>query len=323
MSHTRGQLLPAVPPCPRPGRRLLVTGARGFIGTALVSRLVAAGHEVHATTRHDTAAGDDRAVRWWPVDLTADAETDRVVHGARPDVVIHLAGRASGRRDLEAVGPMVRDNVLSTTTVMSAVARHAPHARTVVAGSIEEPRSIAAGRGAHSPYAAAKAAGTIYATLYRDLWELDVVVLRPAMVYGPGDHHGSRLIPHVVDSLLAGVPPRIGSGDRAIDWVYVDDVVDAFVAAAGADAAGGGIVDVGSGRAVTIRDTVERVTAQIGTAVRPRFGALPDRALDRAHIADPVPARELLGWSATTPLDDGLRATIDWFRHRTALAAGL
>lgn len=260
-------------------------------------------------------------MHWWHVDLADDVRTGRVVRNTRPDVVIHLASQAGGQRDLEAVGPMVRDNVLTSINVMSAVARHAPRARIVAAGSIEEPRSVELGRGAHSPYSASKAASTIYATLYRDLWHLDIVVLRVATVYGPGDHHADRLIPHVVTSLLGGAAPRLGSGHRALDWVYIDDVVEAFLAAGAAESAGGEIVDIGSGRALTICETVERVIAEIGTTVRPRFGARPDRAQERDHIADPAPARAFLGWTATTHLADGLRETVDWFQRRPVAAS--
>lgn len=145
-----------------------------------------------------------------------------VVAAAEPDVVIRLASRATGDRTVEAVAPMVRDNLLSAVNVTSAVVASVPCTRVVLAGSVEEPRSVVPGRGAHLLYAAAKAAGTTYATLFRDHWQLPVTVLRLAMVYGPGGPNHGRLLPHVVRSLVDGTAPQVGSGRREIDRIYID-----------------------------------------------------------------------------------------------------
>lgn len=300
-------------------RRFLVTGAGGFIGSHVVARLVAKGNEVHAVTRSGGVRG--RGCRWWQLDLGDVAATEGVVAAVEPDVVIHLASRATGDRMMEAVAPMVRDNLLSAVNVMSAALASVPRARVVLAGSVEEPRSVVPGRGAVSPYAAAKAAGTTYATLFRDLWQLPVTVLRLAMVYGPGDPNHRRLLPHVARSLVDGAAPQLGSGRRAIDWVYIDDVVDAFVAASTSRQAIGAVIDIGSGVPVTIKDTVERALDIAGSDISPDFGAVPDRAQERAHIADTGRARELLGWEPRVPLDEGLRRTIAHYRH-PAVASG-
>ena len=307
---------PVPAPRSRPVQRFLVTGARGFIGSRLVARLVADGHEVHAITR--SGAPSASASRWWQVDLADAAATAHVVSAVRPDVVFHLASQACGARRLDAVVPMIRDNLLSSVSLMSAVAACAPSASLIIAGSVEEPRSVAPGHGAHSPYAAAKAASTTYATLFRDLWQLPITVLRLAMVYGPGDPNAERLLPHVVNGLLCGTPPRLSSGSRGIDWLYIDDAVDAFVAASTSPGATGAVIDIGSGTALTIRETVERVVAFAGSAVSPLFGAVADRAQDRTHVADIGPARELLGWQARVCLDEGLRRTIAWYQQPAA-----
>jgi hypothetical protein len=109
------------------------------------------------------------------------------------------------------------------------------------------------------------------------------------MVYGPGDHHDNRLIPYVVDSLLSGVEPALGSGRRRVDWVYIDEVVEALLAAAIEPAATGRVVDIGSGCPVSIRDTV---TLIIDDRVERAAGVrrLPDRSGDRDRVADPGPA---------------------------------
>lgn len=289
--------------------RYLVTGGRGFIGRHVIRHLAAQGADVHATTR--TQPHEQAGVRWWCVDLTDARATNVVMQQVRPDVVIHLASRAEGARSLSLVVPMLNDNVMSAVNVMSAAA-DVPGCRVVLAGSLEEHSDLEPGSGARSPYSASKIAATTYATMFRDLVQLPVVVLRLGMVYGPDDPHTTRLVPYVVDSLLHGVAPSVSSGVRRIDWVYVDDVVDALLAAAVEPAALGRVLDIGTGDLATIRDAVSLIADVLGTRVAPRFGQLPDRPGDRDLVADPAPALRYLGWCARTSLRAGVERTVDW-----------
>ena len=136
------------------------------------------------------------------------------------------------------------------------------------------------------------------------------------MVYGPGQQDRTKLVPYVISSLLRGEGPRLSSGRREVDWVYVDDVVAAFVAAAEAEKAPGSTLDIGSGELVSIRSLVEQIAALVGGDVRPVFGALPDRPGERPRDAEVQPSRETIGWEPSTPLDVGLARTIEWFRAR-------
>jgi UDP-glucose 4-epimerase len=138
-------------------------------------------------------------------------------------------------------------------------------------------------------------------------------VLRVAMVYGPGQPDTTKLVPYTALELLGGREPQLSSGTRLVDWVYVADVVDAFLAAAQRERAPGRVLDIGSGAQVSIRDTVELLAELVGGHAKPRFGAIADRPMDDPQLADPQPAEEVLGWRATTSLTDGLRATVRWY----------
>ena len=294
-----------------PARRYLVTGGRGFIGRHLLARLVAQGAEVHATTRSATPPADPH-VRWWRVDLADAVATEELVTRLRPDVVVHLAARADGTRRLDAVVPILTDTLLSTVSVLAAAAR-LPECKVVLAGSVEDGGHQP---DVHSPYAASKAAAATYATLFHGLWQLDVTVLRLAMVYGPDDPNAHRLIPSVVAAFADGRRPAVSSGTRRIDWVYVEDVVDAFLAAADGEP---GVFDIGSGTLVSIRATVRLVAAAMGTAIAPAFGVVGDRPLERELRADPEPARASLGWRPTVGLAEGIARTV--VAHPTPLPA--
>jgi UDP-glucose 4-epimerase len=300
-----------------PGSTVLVTGAHGFIGLHLVERLVELGADVHAVSRR-AQAHPATAATSWQVDLADAAATDHLVRAVRPDVVFHLAGEASGSREVQSVPRTFASNLASTVNLLTA-ATEVGRPRIVLAGSAEEPRAGEAQTGALSPYAVSKWASAAYAHAFHDLWSLPTVVLRVAMVYGPGRQNEAKLVPYVIKSLLEGRAPELTSGTRQIDWVYVDDVVDAFLAAAGVASVEGRSLDIGSGEQVDIRQTVTMLQQIIGTDVPAHFGGISDRKFDRPCVADVSESGPLLGWQARVGLSDGLTRTVAWFRERRAV----
>jgi UDP-glucose 4-epimerase len=300
----------------RARRRVLVTGAAGFVGGRLAARLVAAGHDVHGTLRPAGRAASPAGVGLHVVDLTDADAVDRLVGKIRPEWVFHLAARVTGERGLEHARALVLDNLAQTLHVVTALGR-AGCERLVVAGSMEEP---GAGEPATatpgSPYAAAKWAGSGIARLGHALYGVPAVVARLSMVYGPGQRDTTKLVPFVITSLLRGDSPPFSSGARAVDWVHVDDVTRGLEAAAACPGLEGRTVELGSGRLVTIREVVERIFGLMGVAGSPRWRALPDRPLERPVVADVAASRALIGWAPGMTLEAGLAETIAW--HRAA-----
>jgi nucleoside-diphosphate-sugar epimerase len=158
--------------------------------------------------------------------------------------------------------------------------------------------------------------------MFHALYSLPVVHLRVFMVYGPGPQDVSKLVPYVIRCLLRGEPAELSSGTREIDWIYIDDVVDAFVAASTSVPAVGSAIDIGSGGLVTIRSLVAQLALLVDSSAAPQFGARADRPMEVLRVADLAPARDLLGWTPATHLNAGLRRTVDWFRdHRHSQVA--
>lgn len=290
------------------GRRALVTGASGFIGTHLLDSLRSAGAEIHAVSRQ--AATSDEHVAWHQLDLVDPDAVARLVGAVRPDVAFHLAGDSRAAREVELVTPTFQANVASTVNLLEALAEHGAE-RVVLAGSLEEPDP---GEPPSSPYAASKLAARSYAELFGAVVALPVVVLRVFMVYGPRQRDLRKLVPYVILSLLRGEAPELTSGSREIDWVYVEDVADAFLAAAVADDPTRASVDVGSGTTRSIRSLVERLAELVDPAIVPAFGAIDDRPREQIRAADVDAAAEALAWRPRVDLDEGLRRTIAWYQ---------
>jgi nucleoside-diphosphate-sugar epimerase len=294
-------------------KRVLVIGAHGFIGKPLVEALHGRGAEVHAVSRGDLATTPSGAT-WWKADVASPGAVERVVDETQPHVVYHLATAGGGSRELDRVRPTFRDDVTTTVALLLALAERGVE-RLVLTGSMEEPSEPDAVPS--SPYAAAKWAACGYARMFHALYDLPVVILRPFMTYGPGQKP-FKLIPYVISSLQRGEVPRVGTGSRPVDWVYLDDMVDAFVRAGHVSGVVGETLELGSGQLTTVREVVELLYSIMAADGEPAFGSAPDRSLEVVRAAATIEAARILGWRATTPLQDGLRKTVEWYRRQPA-----
>jgi UDP-glucose 4-epimerase len=290
---------------------VLVTGANGFIGRALVRRLVRDGYSTVCTARGPNDHLPE-AASWERGDLVDGAFVDRLVGDVRPAIVFHLASRVSGSRALDVVLPTLADNLTASVNVLRAVTEVGCD-RVVLIGSGDEPRGDKAPA---SPYAATKWAVGGYARMFHALYGTPVAIARPFMVYGPDQPDTAKLVPYVVTSLLRGEAPVLSSGRRLCDWIYIDDVVEALLAVATVPACIGRVSDVGTGRLHTVRHVVETVSALVGGDVDPVFGGAPDRPLETEAKADVAETTRVCGWAPSTPLQDGLERTVAWFASR-------
>jgi UDP-glucose 4-epimerase len=296
------------------GQRILVTGASGFIGSHLCRRLLGYGAELHCVSRDDRRRSD-AGRRWWCADLADTAAVREIVSAIQPDTVFHLASEVDGARGVQLVIPTLRSNLLSTVNVLTAMAERGCSS-LVLAGSMEDAGAMESVATPCSPYAAAKWASAGYARMFHALYGLPAVVLRIFMVYGPGQVDIRKLIPHVTLALLRGEAPKLTSGRRPVDWIFVEDVVDGLIAASTAENVSGATLDIGTGALVTVREVAETLARIVNPSIAPIFGAIEDRPLETMRAADASATEMMVGWKPRTPLLEGLEKTVTWYRQR-------
>ncbi len=306
--------------------RVLVTGGAGFIGSVLVDRLLAEGHAVDVVDDLSTGSLSNLAaarasggeLRFHQLDIRAPELVDLAVR-RRPEVVFHLAAQSSVASSVDRPVFDAEVNVIGSLRVLEG-ARAAACRKVVYAASggtlYGEPDAselpVAESRVASplSPYGASKAAVIGYLAAYRHLHGLDFTALALANVYGPRqDPHGEAgVVARFAACAAHGRECVIdGDGEQTRDFVYVDDVVDAFSRAASRGA--GLVVNIGTGVEVSIARLHATVAAAGRSERAPRHG--PARQGDvRRSALDPTRARIHLGWAPWTSLEDGVEAVL-------------
>ena len=215
--------------------------------------------------------------------------------------------------------PALTGNLTTTVNVLLAVVETGCE-RLVMTGSQEEPdpgEACATAFVPPSPYAAAKFAGSAYARMFRALYDCPVAIGRIFMGYGPGQRDLKKLLPYAILSLLRGEAPRMGTGSRPLDWIYVEDILDGLLLLSESPQAIDHAVDLGTGVTHTARQAVETVARIMGSPVAPRVGEVPDRQLERVRVANVEATKATLGWTPAVDFREGLRRTVAWYRERS------
>jgi len=319
------------------GRRVLVTGADGFIGSHLVEALLAAGCDVRAFVFYNSFNS-----RGWLDTLPPERQRSldvfagdvRDPHGVRTamegcDVVFHLAALIAIPFSYHSPDSYVDTNVKGTLNVLQA-ARQLGVARVLVTSTSEvygtaryvpiDERHPFQGQ---SPYSATKIGADRLAEAFHRSFDTPVVIVRPFNTYGPRQS-ARAVIPTIITQLLDGATEiRLGSVGPTRDFTYVADTVRGFVALAQADGAVGEEVNIATGTEHAIGDVAALLIREVNPAARvvtDEERLRPDRSEVQRLVGENAKLVRLTGWRAEVDLEAGLRETVRWFREPANLA---
>jgi len=305
--------------------QVLVTGGAGFIGSTLVDRLLAEGHGVDVVDDLSTGSLANLAlarvsgrVTFHQLDVSSPELVELVAH-RRPEVIFHLAAQADVRVSVQRPVFDAEVNVIGTLRVLEG-ARTAGTGRVVFAasggtlyGEVDESELPVRESQPHrplSPYGVSKKSAVDYLVAYRELHSVEFCALALGNVYGPRqDPHGEAgVVAIFADRLLRGEAVTVfGDGEQTRDFVHVDDVVDAFVR--GATRGGGLLLNIGTGREVSVNELARTMAERAGVSVPPVYA--PARAGElRRSALDPERAGIHLGWRSWTDLGDGVETVL-------------
>jgi UDP-glucose 4-epimerase len=272
--------------------RTLVTGAAGFIGSTLVDRLLADGHSVIGLDDLSTGRSENLGPAERHADFEfakadiVDADLIALLADTKPEVIFHLGAQISVRHSVDDPSFDASVNVVGTVRLAEAARR-------------------------------AGVRKVVHLNTFRNLYGLECSHIAPANVYGPRqDPHGEAgVVAIFAQALLAGRPTKIfGDGSDTRDYVFVDDVVEAFVLASG-EAGGGQRFNIGTGVETSVRQLHSEIAKAVGAPDDPELH--PPRLGDlRRSCLDISRAESVLGWRPTVKIEDGVARTVDFFRSQ-------
>lgn len=314
-------------------KRVLVTGAAGFIGSHLVEALVARGANVTCLVHYNSTSSIGN-LELLPADIRPritvafgnieDSDfIQRTVEGQ--EIVLHLAALIGIPYSYVAPRSYVRTNIEGTLNVLEAARLH--QIQRIVHTSTSEVYGTARRTPideehplqGQSPYSASKIAADKLAESYHKSFNTPVVTLRPFNTFGPRQT-ARAFIPTIITQALAGDTVRLGALTPRRDMTYVTDTVDGFIRAATAPGIEGETINLGTGEMFSIQEFAENILTLMGSKARIEVDPArtrPGNSEVMALVSDNAKARRLLDWQPRKPLHDGLKETIDFIaRHR-------
>jgi len=309
------------------GKKVLITGASGFVGACLARRLLKEKHNIHIITRDTTnlwrLCEVVKDIEIHNIDLIDSEKIAKLASDINIDQVYHLA-TYGGYHYQNNVKDVINTNVVGTWNLFREFSKKNIEMFINTSSSSEygeksEPMCEAMKVTPNNMYGASKAAGTILCSTYASINKLPLVTLRLFSPYGYYDAK-TRLIPTVISSCLLGKEIKLSQKDSKRDFVFIDDVVEAYLAASKLQSSYGEIFNIGSGLQYTTEEIVNNILNLIGKDAKISW----ERNLDRQYeplmwVSDNKNAYEKLKWSPNVDISLGLNNTINWFRDNLQL----
>lgn len=304
-------------------KSILITGGAGFIGSHITKRLISMGAKVSVIVKYKSVIDNVRLSPVWNDLVVIEADL-RNIDSLRQfkdktyDIIFHIAAYNHVGDSFLHVNEALMSNALATANLLE----FAPEYGRFIYTSTSEIYGYQDSVPFHedltpspiSPYAIGKYAGELYARMKFRQTNRPIICIRPFNVFGPYQSDRAVISELIIKSLW-NVPIETTEGDQSREFNYIDNIVDAFIAAAQTDPPPKEIINIGSQEEITIRDLVKKIHKLSGSKSELRIGSLPYRPTEIWKMcADNARAEKILGWKPKIFLDEGLKRTIEWFR---------
>ncbi len=302
-------------------KKILVTGATGFIGSHLVDKLLLEGADITIIKRPASSTRNIAHIlnrlKVIPYDLNEYEEIKKALQQLQPQIVFHLAAHVDVSRDIPITN-FIETDLKNTIALINALDGN--YEIFVNSGTCEEygknsvPFKEDQAPNPVSPYSATKVAITHYLEMLHKTKGLPITTLRPFLTYGPRQIP-KMLIPDLIIKGLTNQSFRMTKGEQTREFNYIDDIIDGYILAAKKQSTIGEIVNIGNGEEITISEVVDKVLDLMNNPI------IPDKSLsyregETMHFyCDNKKAKDLLGWKRKTSLEEGLRKTINWYKE--------
>lgn len=303
---------------------VLITGASGFIGSHLARRLVELGGKVHVLIRPQSDLWRiedllDKGITVWEVEVNDEDGINRCVSSIRPRRVFHLAAFVNPARSLKLLDEMIDVNIKGTVTLLKAM-EGAPLECFVNVGTCEEygdsdaPFVEEQRESAVSPYSASKVSATHFCQMIYKITGMPIVTVRPFLTYGPFQEP-KMLVPSLIQDCLNNKREFcMTSGEQTREFNYVTDVVEGVMQASLSKSLIGGIVNIGNGKEYKIIDVVKMIVKIMDSSILLNCGGLNHREGEVSHFYSSTEKfNKILKTISATPLEEGLKKTVDWY----------
>ncbi len=309
-------------------KTVLVTGGAGFIGSHLTKRLVKSGAKVSVVVKYKSIIDNVRLAPIWdditPIEADLrNIDSMRQFSGTSYDLIFHLAAYNHVGDSFMHVSEAIESNAMATANLLE----FAPQYKRFIYTSSSEvygkqntvpfeesftPHPI-------SPYAIGKYAGELYAKMKREQTGKDIICLRFFNVFGPYQSERA-VIPELIIKSLRGEPIKTTEGKQTREFNYVDNIVDAFIAAAKLKKPPEEVINIGAQEEISISDLVRKIHKMSGSRSKLMIGALAYRPTEIWRMySNNTRAKEILGWQPRVDFDEGLKKTVEWFRRYVKL----
>lgn len=308
-------------------KKILITGSTGFVGACLTHKLIDLHYEVHSIIRRESNLWRIKniidKINLHYVDLTNVNSLEKLIHNIKPNLIYHLAtyGGYLFQNDLNRI---IQTNIMGTVNLVNACSKIGFDCFINTGSSSEyglksKPMEEEDILKPINNYGFSKAAATLYCQAVAKRERLPIVTLRLFSPYGYYENRG-RLIPTVILSCLSGKNPKLSSPKAVRDFIFIEDVIEAYIKVIEISDIGGEIFNIGYGKQQSAGEVVNKIVELTGNKVRPEWGKVPNPRFEPVTwMADITKAKNLLNWKPKHSLEEGLSKTTEWFKKNRSL----